>query len=165
MWEICERRQAFLSPRAGCERKSSSNVLSLWHEQARQSREWFSTPSCWLIDGNRIGDSSGGRCSPCLPSGAAALRLTEMATEQAGLADLLQQGKLAAGEISNFPRGAGSEWSLMYVMLVAFIQTQRAGKLERESSVSVRQGNDCRWYLPSLKTAASSGPYPTLGFA
>lgn len=40
---------------------------------------------------------------PCLPSGAAVLWLMGMAIEQAGLADLLQQIRLEAVEISKYP--------------------------------------------------------------
>ena len=170
LWEICERLQSFPSPRTGGERKRSSNVLSLWHERARQSSEWFFTPSCSLIDGNWIGDNSGGRCLPCLPSGAAVLWLTEMAIRRAGLADFLQQLRLEAGEISKSSRGGWSEWSLMYLMLIAFIKIQSAGKLKsvkgkQSVSLSLRQGNNCRWHLPLLKTASSSGPRSALGSA
>lgn len=62
-----------------------------------------------------------------------------MAIEQAGLADLLQQIRLEAVEISKLTRGACSECSLMYLMLMAFIKTKSSGKAECLSIFKMRK--------------------------
>lgn len=59
--------------------------------------------------------------------------------EQVGLADLLQQIRLEAVEISKLSRGACRECSLIYLMLMAFIKTQSAGKAECVSVVKMRK--------------------------
>lgn len=100
---------------------------------------------------------------PCLPSGAAVLRLTEMAIEQAGLADLLQRVRREAVEISKLSRGAWSECSLMYLMLMAFIKTQSAGKAECLSVFKARK--QLQMASSPSQNDCFSGPDSALGSA
>lgn len=67
--------------------------------------------------------------------------------EQTGLADLLQQIRLEAVEMSKLSRGACSECSLIYLILMAFIKMQSAGKAECLSLFKMRK---------QLQTSSSS---------